>query len=257
MKLPHWTRPGILLPLTLLAVLAACSPFAPSSDAVRASGLAVSEYPLVEQSADNPTHEGFEGWVQRAIGATRNDEAQLGTANQLLAPFGYQIGANPNAPFRAYALFRNGEAVQTNIRHFHLPKLTADQRDFTFEIETITGSRMTFNAAGLAESSREPAAQSRVTTGKLALAALPGAANSLLMTSDATTYQLNGKPVEFVIENGVSRLRYNGSDLPFTYDRIITDAQGEAAQFNPGSSAHVLWFYALRDGLWYYVEIGS
>jgi hypothetical protein len=32
---------------------------------------------------------------------------------------------------------------------------------------------------------------------------------------------------------------------------------GETSIFNPGSDGHIAWFYALRDGLWYYVEVDS
>lgn len=68
---------------------------------------------------------------------------------------------------------------------------------------------------------------------------------------------VGGKPFFFFTRDGLTHLNYAGRDLLYTYDQVIHGGSGEAALYNPGSSDQLVWFYALRDGLWYYVEAGA
>ncbi len=68
---------------------------------------------------------------------------------------------------------------------------------------------------------------------------------------------INGQPFYFYAKNGSYHLKYAGRDLPFSYDQIVHGNTGPIAIYNPGSTDNIVWFYALRDGLWYYVEVGD
>lgn len=68
---------------------------------------------------------------------------------------------------------------------------------------------------------------------------------------------INGQPFYFYTRAGITHLNYAGHDLPYTYDRVIHGNQSANAQYNPGTNGHIVWFYALRDGLWYYIEAGQ
>jgi hypothetical protein len=67
---------------------------------------------------------------------------------------------------------------------------------------------------------------------------------------------LDGKPFFFFEKGGQVGISYDGQELPVRYDEVI---HGECCggMNNPRSSEHMSWFYALRDGTWYYVEIGN
>ena len=60
--------------------------------------------------------------------------------------------------------------------------------------------------------------------------------------------------------SGRSRARgpaaYGGEALPLTYDEVAHYPCCEPSVFNIESNEHMLWFYALKDGWWHYVEIG-
>lgn len=62
------------------------------------------------------------------------------------------------------------------------------------------------------------------------------------------------RPMYFYVKNGITYLHYAGSDLPYVYDQVVRENEGELQVFNPGAAGDLVWFYALRDGLWYYVE---
>lgn len=64
------------------------------------------------------------------------------------------------------------------------------------------------------------------------------------------------QPLYFFTRKGITQLHYGDHDLPYIYDQVVHDSTGELAVYNPGSTGRVVWFYALRDGLWYYVEVG-
>ena len=66
---------------------------------------------------------------------------------------------------------------------------------------------------------------------------------------------LNNQPFYFYTKNGLTRINYAGKDLPFVYDQVV---HGDSLpMFTPGDNGHIVWFYALRDGVWYYVEAGN
>lgn len=67
---------------------------------------------------------------------------------------------------------------------------------------------------------------------------------------------LDNQPIYFFTKNGLTYLNINGQSQPYRYDTIVHDKTGNLSIFNPGASGEVIWFYALRDGLWYYVEAG-
>ena len=68
---------------------------------------------------------------------------------------------------------------------------------------------------------------------------------------------LDGQPLYFYTKNGLTSLNYAGRDLPYAYDQVVHDAAGANSIFNPGDNGRIIWFYALRDGVWYYVEAGN
>jgi hypothetical protein len=65
-----------------------------------------------------------------------------------------------------------------------------------------------------------------------------------------------GRPLFFFRKNRQIRISYDGEPLPLTYDRVPHYWCCEASMFNIGSNEHILWFYALKDETWFYVEIG-
>jgi hypothetical protein len=67
---------------------------------------------------------------------------------------------------------------------------------------------------------------------------------------------LNSKPFYFFVNDGKVGLSYNGQTLPVQYDQVIHGQCCEPTIFNPDGSDLMVWFYALRDGVWHYVELG-
>ncbi len=65
-----------------------------------------------------------------------------------------------------------------------------------------------------------------------------------------------GRPLFFFEQGGQVGISYDGETLPLTYDEVIHYRCCEPAVFNIASNEHMLWFYALKDGMWHYVEIG-
>jgi hypothetical protein len=65
------------------------------------------------------------------------------------------------------------------------------------------------------------------------------------------------RPFYFFTKDGLTRINYNGEVLPVEYDSVVHYNCCEPAMFNNGSNANMVWFYALKDGKWDYVEIGN
>jgi hypothetical protein len=65
-----------------------------------------------------------------------------------------------------------------------------------------------------------------------------------------------GRPLFFFRKNRQIRISYDSETLPLTYDRVPHYWCCEASLFNIGSNEHMLWFYALKDETWFYVEMG-
>jgi len=67
---------------------------------------------------------------------------------------------------------------------------------------------------------------------------------------------LSDRPFYFFVEDGKVGLSYDSQVLPVQYDQVIHGQCCEPAVFNPAGNDRMVWFYALRDGVWYYVELG-
>ncbi len=51
-------------------------------------------------------------------------------------------------------------------------------------------------------------------------------------------------------------ISYNGKTYSNTYDEVIHYKCCEPAAFNISNNENMVWFYALKNGFWYYVEAG-
>lgn len=67
---------------------------------------------------------------------------------------------------------------------------------------------------------------------------------------------LNGQPFYFFRKENTIGVSYAGQVLPYQYDEVIHHRCCEPAAFNVVGNEAMVWFHALRDGLWYYVEMG-
>jgi hypothetical protein len=67
-----------------------------------------------------------------------------------------------------------------------------------------------------------------------------------------------GQPFYFFAKSGNGRIgvSYAGSVMPYSYEKIPHYQCCEPAAFNPGINEHMVWFYGLKEGMWYYVEMG-
>lgn len=243
----------------------------------------VREYALVEVSADNPNRPEFQ---QRALAAVQNQRAgwlssgndAFQEPNQALAPFGYHIAANPTPPFSGYALYHGNQLVERDIARFWPVAITTSkslpgQKNFALSYETWNGEKLIANMEGIfmwpgqqhsAHGLQQPyypgqvvyadspstGSEAAVATGPLPLPAGELAANVFGLQSIA------GKPFYFYSSGDLVHLNYAGQDLAYVYDRVEHNHTGAQAIFNPGGAGMVAWFYALRDGLWFYVEVG-
>lgn len=309
----------IFFALAALGLAGACGPAAmagvrtvPVSTARTKVHLTVEEYPMVEQSSDNPTHAQFIEHLPPAVTARRADwrsakpEDAIHLPNQALNLFDYRLAMNPHVPFRAYALYQGEQLVQANILHFWPVTLNAAGDDFLLPFETLAGDRLVASRSGL---SGWPGIDSQETSppvfigDRLAFAAIdnsqvsvqaggqvlyslpeltpsvPGrlvswsghwaletdgnvivdgqSLNESLQSERIFQWQtIHAEPFFFYTKNGLTRMNYAGRSLPYIYDQVITGDTPETALFRPGGNEHMVWFFALRDGLWYYVEAG-
>ena len=69
---------------------------------------------------------------------------------------------------------------------------------------------------------------------------------------------IQGEPFFFVYDKKSSTysMVYAGKVLDQQFDDIAHYQCCEPAMFNPNSNNYLIWFYAVRDGKWYYVEAG-
>jgi SanA protein len=65
-----------------------------------------------------------------------------------------------------------------------------------------------------------------------------------------------GQPLFFFKQDGRVQISCGGETLLLAYDEVVHYQCCEPAVFNIGSNDRMLWFYALKDGTWHYVEIG-
>ena len=66
---------------------------------------------------------------------------------------------------------------------------------------------------------------------------------------------MNGKPFFFFEKDGKFKLSYDGQTLPYEYDEVL-HANCCGSTLNAQSNQNMAWFYGLRGGIWYYVELG-
>jgi len=70
---------------------------------------------------------------------------------------------------------------------------------------------------------------------------------------------LDGEPFFFFVDrkrDGMVGMVYAGQVMSERYDEVVHYRCCEPAAFNANNNEHMVWFYALRDGTWYYVEAG-
>lgn len=67
---------------------------------------------------------------------------------------------------------------------------------------------------------------------------------------------IEGKPFFFFKQAGKVGISYGGEVLDVGYDEVIHYTCCEAGAFDIRSNEKMVWFYALRDGKWHYVELG-
>lgn len=67
---------------------------------------------------------------------------------------------------------------------------------------------------------------------------------------------LKGKPFFFFIKEGITGLSYSGQELDLSYEEVMHNMCCWGGGFNPGINEDMVWFYARKDGWWYYVELG-
>lgn len=81
--------------------------------------------------------------------------------------------------------------------------------------------------------------------------------NELFGYEEMFGYQLiDDKPFYFYKKDGRIHLSFNDEDLPITYDEIIHYRCCSGAEKNPVAAGNWVGFWGLRDGVWYYTEIG-
>jgi hypothetical protein len=68
---------------------------------------------------------------------------------------------------------------------------------------------------------------------------------------------LNGKPFYYFRKGPRVGISYDGEALPVYYQEIVHYRCCEPAAFNNAGNQAMAWFYGLRDGEWYYVEMGE
>jgi hypothetical protein len=243
-------------------------------------GIMVTEYPLVEQSVDNPDHAGFSRYAQTAVTANHSnrfhDSNETETLNIDLGPYGMHLECNPVPPYSGYALYHGDTLLQGDIARFWPVSpdgLNIEKPgDIAFAFETFRGEKIIASSQGISPWIGQPDEVSHPEAldqdQRLAFASVDGDMSFLgaseqpplpVENDGQTPYlyrqMIAGSP--FVIENhnGLVNLIYQGQNLSYRYDMVVTGLPGDLVILNPGGSGDTAWFFALRDGLWYYVEI--
>ena len=68
---------------------------------------------------------------------------------------------------------------------------------------------------------------------------------------------LRGQPFYFFRKDGKIGAAYAGQPVLLDYDSIPHYGCCSAGELNPRRSGSMVWFFAEREGAWYYVEIGN
>lgn len=81
--------------------------------------------------------------------------------------------------------------------------------------------------------------------------------NELLGYEEIFGWQLlNGKPFYYFRKGPRVGISYEEGILPVYYDEVIHYRCCEPSIFNNAGNQDMVWFYGLRQGIWYYVEMG-
>jgi hypothetical protein len=230
--------------------------------AARPAAFAVHEYALIEQSIDNPTHAGFQARVPDIMstgrsgwGVARPADALL-EPNEALAPFGYRLALNPSPPFSAYALYQGSALLLRDIVRLE-PVVVTGPDTFTFGFETVDGVQFVASPDGLRALPRQDGKDiSADSVLGNQVVSLYGAAEAAPTGALFQQQVAGGETISLTVRDGLTHLEYAGRDVRYVYDQVVYNGAGEAARYNPGGNPRMVWFYALRDGLWYYVEAG-
>jgi hypothetical protein len=243
----------------------------------------VHEYALVEASTDNPNHKEFQERAVAVVAARRSPWSLFGSGdifrapNQVLAPYGYHLAANPEPPFSGIALYHDDQLVQRDIVRFWpvsiIDSQNGDDRgDFLLSFETISGEKWVADMDGIRPRPGQDQPASSTTKAiignqlayadsvgsEIGLITSPDSQNDEKMPPDSFGRQIvAGQAFYFHQSGDLVHLNYAGQELHYTYDQVIHNYEGSNAIFNPGGTGRVSWFYALRDGLWYYIEAGA
>jgi hypothetical protein len=67
---------------------------------------------------------------------------------------------------------------------------------------------------------------------------------------------IHGAPFYLFAGDGKVRMRFGTSVLPYTYDDVQRGGECGESYFGPMGNDNMVWFYARRNGWWYYVEAG-
>jgi hypothetical protein len=66
--------------------------------------------------------------------------------------------------------------------------------------------------------------------------------------------RIGGQPFYFFEQDGLVRISYGGQVLPNAYETVFHNQCCEASIHNVEVGPDAVWFHALRDGTWYFVE---
>jgi hypothetical protein len=68
--------------------------------------------------------------------------------------------------------------------------------------------------------------------------------------------RIGGQPFYFFEQDGQVRISYDGQTLPNAYEQVFHNHCCEASIHNVEAGSDTVWFHALREGTWYFVEAG-
>jgi hypothetical protein len=84
-----------------------------------------------------------------------------------------------------------------------------------------------------------------------------GNLNRQLQCSAVFGYNLiHGMPFYLFTRDGKVRMRFGPNVQPCKYDDVQRGSECGESYFSPMGNRNMVWFYARRDGWWYYVEAG-
>jgi hypothetical protein len=66
--------------------------------------------------------------------------------------------------------------------------------------------------------------------------------------------RIGAQPFYFFEQDGLVRISYGDQVLPNTYETVFHNQCCEASIHNVEAGPDAVWFHALRDGTWYFVE---